>query len=121
MADESVGAGSDELRLGLLGHWHPPVAPQLDASPDRQRNPGHEHDSPDRSEHRAVDGQAATPEDAQENDERQSTHAIQRDPTPVSSALLHAERGREPVDPENDPGDGDGGFQRVHTDVAARA
>ena len=65
----------------------------MDASPDRQRDPGREHDGPDRSEDRAMDGQAPTPEDAEEEEDRQRGQAVQGDPTPATSALLHAEGG----------------------------
>jgi hypothetical protein len=86
----------------------------MDAGPDRQRDPRGEHDGPDRAEDRAVDGQAPAAEDADEKEYRQAGQASQGDPTPASSALLHAEGRRDPVDPEDDPGDGNRGRERVH-------
>jgi len=42
----------------------------MDPSPDRQGNPGGEHDSLDRCEDEAVDGEAAVPENGEEDDYR---------------------------------------------------
>ena len=114
VADEPVGAGGDELRLGLLGHRHPPVAAEMHASPDRQSEPGREGHRPDRSEGGVLDGQAPAAEDTKQEDHGERAEAVQRDPAPGGPALLHAERGREPVDPEDDPGDADRGLEGVH-------
>ena len=86
----------------------------MDPRPDRQRDPRREHHDPDNSEYQAVDTHAPAAGDTEEENDREGRQTPQRDLTRAASALLRAKRGREPVHPEDDPGDSDGGLERVH-------
>jgi hypothetical protein len=61
-----------------------------------------------------VDGQAAAVRETDQQKHRKGGDAIQGNPSPAAFALLHTERGSEPVDPEDDPGDRNSRLECVH-------
>src|SRR5262249_1895747 len=94
----------------LLGHRSPPVAPDVDASPDRKRQPAREEDEPDGGEPRILVVDAVTPQDphADEDEDQHDDHdADPQLPRPRDPAPLHAEGRCEPVQQECRPADGE--------------
>src|SRR5689334_19863049 len=114
MADEPAGARGDKLRLVPLSHRHPPVAAEVQAGPDRQRDPAGEQRSPYRREDHAVHSQAAATQDDSDHEDPDRAHSGQPCPPPAPNALLAGGRGHEPVDPEDEPGITNGERERVH-------
>ena len=60
----------------------------MDASPHGKRKPTGEDDGPDRTENQTVHGQVATAQDTDEESNRQSGQAIERDQTPATSPFF---------------------------------
>ena len=67
----------------------------MDPSPDRQGNPGGEHDSLDRWEDEAVDGEAAVPENGEEDNYRERGQAMRLDSKPAAASALDADGGSD--------------------------
>src|SRR5207249_905357 len=93
---------------------HPPVAAEVQAGPDRQRDPAGEQHGPDRRDDHAVHSQAAAAQDASDYQDSDRAHSGQPGPPPAPDALLAGGGGHEPVDPEDDPGITNGERERVH-------
>src|SRR5256885_7583679 len=108
MAHEAIRAARHELRLVLLRHRGAPVAPDVDARPDREAQAEGEEDEPDAGQPRiGVDAVAAKrSEPNEEAGDRRDHHPDPELARPRDAASLHGEGRYQPVQPEGRPADG---------------
>jgi hypothetical protein len=113
-----VRATGHQLRVFLLRHWGAPVAPEVDARPDSERQPRGEEGEADTGAPRIGVGAEALkrPQANQEDREGGDHHPDAYLPGPGNAAPLHGERRRDPVQPERRPAHREDELDRFHPD-----